>query len=259
MKKTQNKKTKKEKLVIEIKENKNTVEYIRTANRNHLWLMTTPPKNDKMRAAQKKYYKNLKDNQEAIIEKYNLDRELLPEVEPDYLKLYIRDITSIFAIPKSAEKVFHAIIKAGFVDIRGVVELTSDKKKHLNIKILKSKDESSSGFNKALIELQRPIPDLGNVPVFIPLPLNDYDAPGIERYKVNELVLGNGSWLNIRERRLRVIMDYDPKFGRAVKIEELDNNTPSILDTSFLDKNKPEYSQNNSIEEEDFDYFDGPV
>ncbi len=252
-KKETKRKVKKEKLVIEIKENKNTMDYLKKANRNTLWRMTVPSNDPKIIAEKALYYAELKENQKNTIEEHNLDLKYLPEIEPDFLKLYIHDVTSMFKISKSAEDVFMAIINKGFVDIRGVVELTPLKKDTLNLKILKSKDESRSGFNKALIELQRPIPELGDAAIFIPLPRNDYDAPNVERYKVNDLVLGTGNWLNIRERRLRIVLDYGPEFGRKIKIETNVQNEkkdiilPAIENQDFNDVGDAPFETPNPI------------
>jgi hypothetical protein len=176
--------------------NENIENYLRLTSAQKLY--KNPNQNDKELIA----------HQNEIISELKLYLDVLPEKEPAFLKLYIKNLTIIFCLSSTAEKLFLAIISQGFINIKGVVELNTKKKAFLHDKVLMLKDKSRSGLYRAMKELQNPIEELGNAPILIKVKNSDWDDDTIEKFVVNSFIIGSGSWANIRDRRLRTILDH---------------------------------------------------
>jgi hypothetical protein len=167
------------------------------------------------------YNDELNKETESVIEKYPDLKPFLTEKEPAFVKLYIDQLASIAGMSKPSTDFFNAIISEGFVSIKGYVELNTKKKKHLFYNILKLKDKSSGGMSRIMTALNVPNAALNNTPVLIPVPNGELDSDDIEKYYINPLLVGNGNWSNIRNRRIRIILDYQDD-GQKMTIENLE-------------------------------------
>lgn len=167
------------------------------------------------------YDKELNEQTNSIIEKYPDFEPFLTEKEPAFIKLYIEQLASLANIPKTAKDFFNAIISQGFVSIKGYVELNSKKKKHIFYNVLSLKDKSSGGISRIMKELKKPNETLNNTPILIPVENGEFDSDDVEKYYINPLLVGNGNWANIRNRRIRIILDYQDN-GQKITIENLE-------------------------------------
>lgn len=156
------------------------------------------------------------------------DGEVLENKEPNYLKLYLDDLSYIINLNQTQKRIFLAIFQLGFVNIKGHIELT--KKRKLRIaKLLGNKDFSN--LYKHFNALQKPISELENTPLLSKYSFDnsDDDDDEFERYYINPFIIGQGTWANVRNRRLRIVLDYqDDKKKVTIQNLEPDNNFQSV-------------------------------
>lgn len=172
--------------------------------------------------------------------------KILEDKEPRYLKLYLDDLSNILDLGPKQKNLILSIFELGFVSIKGHIELNSKRKKIL-AKKLNQKDFSN--YYKVLKQLQIPLIELNNTPIIAPISYDDDFDDGIERYYINPFILGNGSWANVKNRRLRIVLDYQGDNRRITvenlaKLDDFETQTETNdtnEEETWLDK-KPDYS-----------------
>jgi hypothetical protein len=159
--------------------------------------------------------------------------EALEDKEPRYLKLYIDDLTNFIGFGSKQKGLILAIFELGYINIKGHIELTPKRKKII-AKKLNQKDFSN--YYKTLKQLQLPLVELNNTPFLAQIKYDEDFDDGIERYYINPFIVGNGSWANVKNRRLRIILDYQGD-DRRVTIENLAKLEDSEMNNDHI-KNK---------------------
>ena len=123
------------------------------------------------------------------------------QTEPEYVKLYLEDLSKILGLKGNTSTVLLALIRKMNWDAE--IVLTLDMKKELAM-VLKLK----------LNTIEHNISDLVKEGLFI--------KKGINWYLVNPYYFGKGDWNSVK--RIRLSISYD-KTGRAFQKTEFDNQT----------------------------------
>lgn len=160
---------------------------------------------------------NLKDIKKAIYGRAARESKKDEEKEPSYIKLYITELSNLIELKEIEKKVLLALIEADFITIKGFIHLNSDRKRII-AKLLKHKDLSN--IYPALTKLQQPLKSLNNTPVLARIENDENDDKKMEKYYINPFLIGSGSWVNVKNRRLRITLDYQND-GRKMTIENL--------------------------------------
>lgn len=231
-------------------ENKNLTEYLEDIKFKDKTKVFFPKNSNDLNEIQNRK-RELTSKQNKIINELKLnDDERFGEKEPAHFKLYISDLLTINNIYSSKSKRFiDALIELKMISISGTFEITPKKKKkimkHLNISYL-------SYFTDVFNELQKKIEIDGilkNQSLIIKLEKDEFDEGDI--YALNPFFIASGPWHEIRERRIRIVVDYiDDK--KIVNIQQFDKNNnevkPHILDDfDFVDGGYTEIKKENSV------------
>lgn len=175
---------------------------------------------------------NLKKIKDEIYCRESKDQVINEDREPRYIKLYIAQLSHIIELKNIEKKVFLAIIEADFISVKGYVQLNSKRKKII-AKLLNHND--TSNVYPALQELQKPLKSLNNTPVLLRIENEEHEDDGMEKYYINPYIVGNGSWANVQNRRLRITLDCQTE-GQKLTIENLDRienfNTDTVANCS---------------------------
>lgn len=174
--------------------------------------------------------------------------EVLEDKEPRYLKLYIDDLTNFIGFGPKQKALILSIFEKGYVNIKGHIELTAKRKKIL-AKSLNQKDFSN--YYKTLKQLQMPLVELNNTPFIAEVEYDEENDDGIERYYINPFIIGNGSWANVKNRRLRIILDYQDN-DRKITIENLAQLENEEMNNNHI---KGDFLSNNKIDNLDGEVF----
>jgi hypothetical protein len=167
-----------------------------------------------------KYDVELKKENDLFLEKNPDFESLIPIKEPSYLKLYIAQAFKLNGISETAKNFVDALIQEDMITAKGFIKLTKKEKIHIYHNVMGLKDPSRAGLTRLMKELTKPIEALNNIPVLISYPLEEFED-NIEKFYINPILIGAGSWENVRNRRLRITLDYQDD-GQKITIENLD-------------------------------------
>lgn len=148
------------------------------------------------------------------------------EREPDYIKLYLSDISALKNIPKVNNEILYELFKLANYDTNMIVLNSYLKNKiaeHLNIKF-QTIQNAITKFTKQEILIRE----------------------GTGTYILNPYLFGKGSWDNIKELRLTITYNTNGKKFEVEKIDEevacgqeLTEEHKRVMRTVFKNKKEP--------------------
>lgn len=121
--------------------------------------------------------------------------------EPDYVKLYLSDISRLYSIPKFADNVLYSLLKR--LDYNNEVVISAGIRKRICEEL---KYQSTQVVSNAISKLVKN-------KVLI--------KRGIGIYKINPFIIGKGKWSKILKDRetIELTISYSPKSGRTQNIK----------------------------------------
>ena len=141
-----------------------------------------------------------------IIEERTIEKRAV-EMEPDYVKLYVRDISCIMGLSPSNNDVLYSMLCR--MDYENKIVLNSYIRKQMCEKMGIKENTLSHVLNR-LIE-KKILKKIAN-----------------NTFEVNPWLFGRGKWEDIY--KLRLVCCYDIEHGRTIKTERISNNLRGVDD-----------------------------